>query len=163
MSAKVNCPVSIRMKSSEHSKTLRLCSEESVYGWKRLYAKRLDNVTYRVLHESSGCNTSERTGSLVNNIEMDEPLFDRRSQNAMLRAESCDMVHLRGVSGDMSRKRQDGTWETLASCTGNSEPEQKTFPIRKRNGRELAGSRMRPQCALGSAQIRRVQVPLVLG
>ncbi len=44
MSAKVNCLVSIRMKSSEHGKTLRLCSEESVYGWKRRYTKRLDKV-----------------------------------------------------------------------------------------------------------------------
>ena len=58
----------------------------------------------------------------------------------MLRAESCDMVHLRGVSGDMSRKRQDGTWETLANCTGNSKPEQKDFSYKetkwKRVGRE---------------------------
>ena len=122
--AKVNCPVSIRIKSSEHNKTLQLCSEESVYGWKRPHAKRLDNVTYRVLHESSGCNKSERKGSLVNMIEMDEPLLYRRSQNAMLRAEKNGMVHLRGVSGDMSRQRQDQTWETLANCTG-SEPEQK--------------------------------------
>ena len=130
MSAKVNCLVSIRMKSSEHSKTLQLCSEESVYGWKRLYAKRLDNVTYRVLHESSGCNTSERTGSLVKSNEMGEPLFHRRSQNAMLGAEISGMVHLRGVSGDMSRQRQDGTWETLANCTG-SEPEQKDFSYKE--------------------------------
>ncbi len=92
MSAKVNCLVSIRMKSSERSKTLQLCSEESVYGWKRLYAKRLDNVTYRVLHESSGCNTSERKGSLVKMTEMDEPLFHRRGQNIMLRAEKCGMA-----------------------------------------------------------------------
>ncbi len=143
MSAKVNCPVSIRMRRSEHSKTLQLCSEESVYGWKRLYAKRLDNVTYRVLRESSGCNTSERTGSLVNMIEIDESLFHGRSQHTTLRAEKCGMVDLRGVSGDMSRQRQDGTWETVANCTG-SEPEQKTFPIRKRSGKVLAGSRMRP-------------------
>ena len=136
MSAKVNCPVSIRMKSSEHSKTLRLCSEESVYGWKRLYAKRLDNVTYRVLHESSGCNTSERKGSLVKMTEMDEPLFHRRSQNIMLRAEKCGMVHLRGVSGDMSRQRQDGTWETLANCTG-SEPEQKDFSYKETKWRSV--------------------------
>ncbi len=136
MSAKLNCPVPIRMKRSEHSKTLRLCNEESVYGWKRLYAKRLDNVTYRVLRESSGCNTSERTGSLVKMTEMDEPLFDRRSQNIMLRAEVSGMVHLRGVSGDMSKQRQDGTCpkdpsgETLANCTG-SEPEQKDFSYKE--------------------------------
>ena len=44
MSAKVNCLVSIRMKRSEYIKSLRLCSEESVYGWKRVYDKRLDKV-----------------------------------------------------------------------------------------------------------------------
>ena len=140
MSAKLNCPVPIRMKRSEHSKTLRLCNEESVYGWKRLYAKRLDNVTYRVLHESSGCNTSERTGSLVKSNEMGDPdnfyEFVGRSQNIMVRAEKCGMVHLRGVSGDMSKQRQDGTCpkdpsgETLANCTG-SEPEQKDFSYKE--------------------------------
>ena len=48
----------------------------------------------------------------------------------MLRAEKSDMAHLRGVSGDMSRKRQDGTWEALANCTG-SEPEQKDFSYKE--------------------------------
>ncbi|MCL5020551.1 MAG: hypothetical protein M1339_02575 [Bacteroidetes bacterium] len=62
--------------------------------------------------------------------EMDEPLFDRRSQNAMLRAEKSGMAHLRGISGDMSRQRQDGTWETLANCTGG-EPEQKDFSYKE--------------------------------
>ncbi len=126
MSAKVNCPVSIRMRGSGDSKTLRLCSEESVDDWKRLFAKRLDNVTYRVLHESSGCNENERTGSLVKSSEMDETLFYRRSQHIMLRAEKSGIVHLRGASGDMSRQRQDGTREALASCSV-SKDEQKHY------------------------------------
>ncbi|MGC8654788.1 MAG: hypothetical protein ACP5US_12445, partial [Candidatus Kryptoniota bacterium] len=114
MSDKLNCLVSIRMKRSEHRKTLRLRSEESVYGWKRLFTMRLNNVTCTMPSKNSGCNESERTGSLVKMKGMDEPLFHRRNQYAMLRAERSGMVHLRGTSGDMSRQRQDGTWEALS-------------------------------------------------
>ena len=32
----------------------------------------------------------------------------------MSRVEESDIVHLRGISGDMSRQIQNGTWETLA-------------------------------------------------
>ena len=65
MSAKVNCLVSIRMKSSEHSKTLQLCSEESVYGWKRLHAKRLDNVS-RLLPAGVGSDAKAQVATQVN-------------------------------------------------------------------------------------------------
>ena len=98
--------------------------------------------------KSSGCNKSERRGSLVKSKEMDEPLFYRRSQNAMLRAEKNGMVHLRGVSGDMSRKRQDGTCpkdppgETLANCTGR-EPEQKDFSYKETKWKSVGRCRSR--------------------
>lgn len=91
-----------------------------------MFAKRFDNVTYRVLHESSGCSGNERKGSLVKMTEMDEPLFHRRSQNAMLRAENSDM----------SRQRQDGTWETLANCFGR-EPEQEDFSYKATKWRSV--------------------------
>lgn len=50
---------------------------------------------------------------------MDEPVFDGRSQHTMPGAEGYSMIQLRGMSGDMSRKRQDGTWETLATYAQN--------------------------------------------
>lgn len=115
MSAKQSYTVSIWMKGSKDGKTLQPCSEESMYNWKRLYIKRLDNVTLRVLRKSSGCNGNERIGSLVKiKIGMDEPVFYRRSQNSIPRVEKSGIEHSRGISGDMSRKIQNGTWETLA-------------------------------------------------
>ncbi len=118
MSAKLSYTVSIRMKSSEDGKTLQPCSEESMYNWKRLYIKRLDNVTFRVLRKSSGCNENERTGSLVKSkTGMDEPVFNRRSQNSIPSVEKSSIEHFRGISGDMSRQIRNGTWETLADCT----------------------------------------------
>ena len=50
-------------------------------------------------------------------IGMGEPLFYRRSQNTIPRVEESGVVHLRGISGDMSRQIRNGTWETLADCT----------------------------------------------
>ena len=130
MSAKQSYIVSIRMKCSEDGKTLQPCSEESMDSWKRLYIKRLDNVTIRVLHKSSGCNESERKGSLVKiNNEMDESVFHGRSQHTKSRVERSNLVHLRGISGDMSRQIQYGTWETLASIKGLSYKETKWIRV----------------------------------
>jgi len=50
-------------------------------------------------------------------IGMGEPLFYRRSQYTIPRVEKSGVVHLRGISGDMSRQIRNGTWETLADCT----------------------------------------------
>ena len=66
----------------------------------------------------------------------------------MLRAENDGMVHLRGVSGDMSRQRQDGTCpkdppgETLANCTGR-EPEQKDFSYKETKWKSVGRCRSR--------------------
>jgi hypothetical protein len=133
MSAKLSYVVSIWMKCSKDGNTLQPCSGESMNDWKRLYIKRLDNVTLRVLRKSSGCNENECTGSLVKiETEMDEPVFNGRRQNSILRVEKSDIEHLRGISGDMSRKMQYGTWETLASSKGLSYKETKWV----RDGRE---------------------------
>ena len=76
----VNCRAPIWMESSEHGKTLRLCSEESVYGSKLPYGRRLNNMSYKAQHENSGCKTTEPRGRLVKMTEMDKPPFEVRSR-----------------------------------------------------------------------------------
>ena len=130
MSAKQSYIVSNWMKCSKDGKTLQPYSEESMYNWKRICIKRLDNVTLRVLRKSSGCNENERTGSLVKiKTGMDEPVFYRRSQNSISRVEENGIEHLRGISGEMSRKIQCGTWETLADRKGLSYKETKWIRV----------------------------------
>jgi hypothetical protein len=110
------------MKRSEDNlrviKMVKLYSHivrRSMNKWKRIFIKRLDKVTKRVQHKRSGCNKSERRGSLVKiKNEMDESVFHGRSQHTKPRVEKNGIVHLRGISGDMSRQIQYGTWETLA-------------------------------------------------
>lgn len=105
MSTKQSYTVSIRMKRSEDGKTLQPCSEESMNNWKRIYIKRLDNVTVRELRKGSGCNENERTDSIVKIMnEMDESVFHRRRQHTPPSVEKSGVVHLRGVSGDMGRQ-----------------------------------------------------------
>ncbi len=97
---------------------------------KRIFIKRLDKVTYRVQHKCSGCNGNERTGSLVKiKTGMDEPVFHRRSQNSIPRVEKSGMEHPRGISGDISKKMQYGTWETLADRKGLSYKEAKWIGV----------------------------------
>jgi hypothetical protein len=130
VSAKQSYIVSIWMKRSKHGKTLQPCSEESMYNWKRIYIKRLDKVTLRVQHKSSGCNESERKGSLVKiKDKMDELVFDERSQYDKPRVEKGGLSHLRGISGDMNRQKQYGTWETLASKKDLSYKEAKWIRV----------------------------------
>ena len=60
---------------------------------------------------------SERTGSLVNNTEMDEPLFHRRSQNCVLRTENKRHTASPGCEGRHGQKVRNGTREVLAGLT----------------------------------------------
>ena len=57
---------------------------------------------------------SERKGSLVNNIEMDEPLFDGRSQHCVLSTEEERHTASSGCERRHGQKVRNGTREVLA-------------------------------------------------
>jgi len=142
--------MSIWMKCSKDGKTLQPCSEESMYSWKRICIKRLDKVTLRVQHKSSGCNESERKGSLVKiNNEMDEIVFHSRSQNAKLRVEKGGLAHLRGISGDMSRQIQYGTWDALASRKDLSYKETKWIRVGRESDETIVPMMIMEQNIIG--------------
>ena len=57
---------------------------------------------------------SERKGSLVNTIEMDEPLFDGRSQHCVLSTEEERHTASSGCERQHGQKVRNGTREVLA-------------------------------------------------
>ena len=61
---------------------------------------------------------SERKGSLVNSNEMDEPLFDGRSQNCVLSTEDERHTASSGCERRHGQKVRNGTREVLAGLTG---------------------------------------------
>jgi len=60
---------------------------------------------------------SERKGSLVNNTEMDEPLFDGRSQHCVLSTEEERHMASPGCERRHGQKVRNGTREVLAGLT----------------------------------------------
>ena len=60
---------------------------------------------------------SERKCSLVNSNEMDEPLFDGRSQNCVLRTEEKRYTASSGCERRHGQKVRNGTREVLAGPT----------------------------------------------
>ena len=90
---------------------------------------------------------SERKGSLVNNTEMDEPLFDGRSQHRVLSAEDEWHMASPGCERRHGKKEQDGTCpkdpsgEVLAGLTEEvrEEPSYKVYDLVEETKAEEAG------------------------
>ncbi len=118
MSAKLIYIVSIGWNVPKIVKTLQPCSEESMYNWKGLYIKQLNNVTLKVQCKISDCNEDEpacRTGrhtgsSLSLSAESDDILkietwideheFDRQSRNSIPKIEKTSSTVYEGGKGN---------------------------------------------------------------
>ena len=78
---------------------------------------------------------SEGKGSLVNTIEMDEPLFDGRSQNCVLSTENGRHMASSGCERQHGQKVRNGTREVLAGLI----EEMREEPSYKETKAEEAG------------------------
>jgi len=80
---------------------------------------------------------------------MDEIVFHSRSQNAKLRVEKGGLAHLRGISGDMSRQIQYGTWDALASRKDLSYKETKWIRVGRESDETIVPMMIMEQNIIG--------------
>lgn len=117
------------MKSSEQSKTLRLCNKASVCGWKRLYTEQPDDAISGVLRKDPGRSISQRTmlkGEKTDrSVSCAESGIDSREQDRTLDIPAysavCESVHKESIYERTKWKSVSGERAQVTILTTSTE------------------------------------------